>query len=457
MRVFFLLISFFFYTSSIFAQAYYFTDAVVKMNFTSDFQHHSHIDVNNHRVVLFPSTQPLLSQKKAIPLQDAKPFITAALQYDGPSDEQLLGQFAIRFSTDGHIWQDWVTIYDDMHMPDESRQSTFTGQLIFTQASNQYFQLAIYPKQNKNIEFNKIQIVFSAPGESKKINQPSSSGINNRAICPQPSVQWRTDWCSLGECPYGNNPATTTVTHLIVHHSAGNNSSADWGATVRSIWHHHVDIRKWDDIGYNWLIDPNGVLYEGRPDNIRGAHFSGHNTGTMGVCILGNFHDATPKASPKPAAVETLERLLCWKSEKENLNPLATKFHSSSGLTLKVISGHRDGGATSCPGDSLYVQLPTIRIFVDSLLHPVSIFSPVKNSGFVTITPTLAQNSIQLKYTSAYRPKLSYQIIDPSGKILQKADFQEDTTVGLSNLPNGIYFIRVIGKDIMDTFRIVKN
>ncbi len=456
MKAIFLLFSLFF-SSSLFAQANYFTDAVTKLEFNTDFQPSSHVDVTTSRVLLPPSTQPLLSQKIAIPLQNAKPFITAALQYDGPSDEQLLEQFAIRFSKDGLNWANWIPIYEDMHIPDESRQSNFTGQLIFAQATNQYFQLAIYPKANKTIEFDLIQVVFSAPGKSQKI-APQTPPVSSRSVCPLPSVQYRGDWCSLGECPYGSNPAYTTVTHLIVHHSAGTNFSADWAAVVRAIWHYHVDTHGWNDIGYNWLIDPNGVLYEGRPDNVRGAHFSGHNTGTLGVCVLGNFHNASPKIAPTPAAIETLERLLCWKSEKENINPLATKYHASSGLNLKTIAGHRDSGSgTACPGDSLYIQLPNIRIDVDSLLHPVSIFTPVKNSGLVTITPTLAQNNIQLKYATPYHPKLQYQIIAPSGKIVQQADFQEDTIADISNIPNGIFIIRVIGKEVFDLFKILKN
>ena len=137
---------------------------------------------------------------------------------------------------------------------------------------------------------------------------------------------------------------------------------------------------------------------------------------------------------------------------------MATKYHASSGLNLKVIAGHRDSGSgTACPGDSLYIQLPAIRIYVDSLLHPLSIFSPVKNSGLVTITPTLTQNNIQLKYATPYHPKLNYQIFSPSGKLIQHADFQEDMSLEITTLPNGIYFIRIIGKDVMDIFRIIKN
>ena len=113
---------------------------------------------------------------------------------------------------------------------------------------------------------------------------------------PKPPVVSRTAW----GCPEGQQsswtPQYTAVTHLVVHHSAGSNTSSDWAGTVRSIWDFHSRPvedggRGWGDVGYNYLIDPNGVIYEGRAggDNVIGAHFSCRNGGTMGVCLLGTF------------------------------------------------------------------------------------------------------------------------------------------------------------------------
>src|SRR5437016_1926200 len=80
---------------------------------------------------------------------------------------------------------------------------------------------------------------------------------------------------------------------------AGGNAATDWAAVVRSIWVLHVQGNGWNDIGYNYLIDPNGVLYEGRGggDGVMGAHFSCVNSGTMGVALLGTF-----SVVPAPAA-----------------------------------------------------------------------------------------------------------------------------------------------------------
>jgi len=170
-------------------------------------------------------------------------------------------------------------------------------------------------------------------------------------------------------------PQYTTVTHLIVHHSATANPGSDWAETVRSIWNFHTNDRGWGDVGYNYLIDPDGVIYEGRAggDNVIGAHFSCQNGGTMGVCMLGTFTSVSPTA----AALSSLRRLLAWKAEQRGIDPLGSAYHAGTRLTLPRISGHRHGNpavpeyactTTSCPGDNLYGQLQAIRTDVADLI-----------------------------------------------------------------------------------------
>jgi hypothetical protein len=195
------------------------------------------------------------------------------------------------------------------------------------------------------------------------------------ATITKPAVVSRTSW----GCPDGQGsgwtPQYTTVTHLIVHHSATANTSSDWAETVRGIWNFHTNDRGWGDVGYNYLIDPNGVVYEGRAggDNVIGAHFSCQNGGTMGVCMLGTFASVSPTA----AALSSLKRLLAWKAEQRGIDPLGSAYHAGTRLTLPRVSGHRHGNpavpdyactTTSCPGDNLYGQLQAIRTDVANLI-----------------------------------------------------------------------------------------
>src|SRR5207253_9228616 len=181
------------------------------------------------------------------------------------------------------------------------------------------------------------------------------------------AVRSRTDW----GCPDGENsplwtPQHTIVTHAVVHHTAGANSVANWDAELRSIWYLHTFTNGWGDIGYNFLIDPNGTVYEGRAggEGIIGAHFSCRNSNTVGVALLGTFSNVPPT----DAALASLKQLLTELCRRNGIDPTATAHHPSSGLNLPTILGHRDGNVpgatctiTECPGDVLYSMLPAIR------------------------------------------------------------------------------------------------
>ena len=192
-------------------------------------------------------------------------------------------------------------------------------------------------------------------------------GVTPRAVVAEgdPAIVGRAQWCPAPfVCPANASPSRTTPTHLIVHHTAGSNTPTDWAAVMRAIWELHVKGNGWADIGYNFLIDPNGVAYEGRGDGILGAHFSGVNTGTSGFSMMGTYTDR----APSNAALTKLRELLVWQAAKYNLDPLGQARHAASGLELNVISGHRDAGlspqasgTTECPGVALYPLLPRLR------------------------------------------------------------------------------------------------
>ena len=161
------------------------------------------------------------------------------------------------------------------------------------------------------------------------------------------------------------------VYFAVVHHTAGSNSytAAQSPAIVRAIELYHVKGNGWNDIGYNFLVDKYGQVFEGRiggiDRNVVGAHAEGFNTGSTGVALLGNY-GAT---SITPAAQRALVSLLAWRLDVAHVDPLSLVNWSSGGnpkyplgmhLKLRAISGHRDTGFTSCPGTRLYAKLPSI-------------------------------------------------------------------------------------------------
>lgn len=216
----------------------------------------------------------------------------------------------------------------------------------------------------------KMKVHFFNPGfTTNEKNKSQESTLQELAACPcpQPTVMTRSEWCPTGDCPENPSPTETFATHLIIHHSAGVNTSSDWSSVVRSVWNYHVNTLGWSDIGYNWLIDPNGKLYRGRGKDVQGAHFCGTNSNTAGICLLGTYTSETPPFS----TIETLKQTLAWYTCIDDIDPLGVSNHSSSGLELNHISGHRDGCATECPGEAFYPSIENLRTEVADYVDQV--------------------------------------------------------------------------------------
>lgn len=142
----------------------------------------------------------------------------------------------------------------------------------------------------------------------------------------------------------------------VLHHTA-TSTDQDPLVAIRAIYYYHAVSLGWGDIGYNYLIDRNGNIYEGRygGENVQGGHVYGYNRGSMGVAVIGNYQ-TNPISSAAEAAVVSL---LSWWSSSRGISPLGSSFFIDK--VLPNIMGHRDANTTSCPGDAFYAQIPTIR------------------------------------------------------------------------------------------------
>lgn len=189
----------------------------------------------------------------------------------------------------------------------------------------------------------------------------------------QPEIIPRASW-GAASVPPRARPAFGQVTMAFVHHTEGINdySPAQSAAIVLAIARYHRDGRGWNDIGYNFLVDRFGRIFEGRAGGVSmpvvGAQAGGWNSVSTGVAIMGSF---TGIAAPK-AAVEAVGALLGWKLALHAVPATGTIQIISGGgtenrwpagrkVTFQRISGHRDGCSTDCPGNLLYAQLPVIR------------------------------------------------------------------------------------------------
>jgi hypothetical protein len=173
--------------------------------------------------------------------------------------------------------------------------------------------------------------------------------------------------------------ADSGVVNAVVHHTVSSNtySAASVPAMLRSIQAFHMDVRGWDDIGYNFIVDRFGRIWEARgggPDRaVVGGHTGGFNTGSTGVSVLGTFDSQAPNNE----IVEGVSRVIAWKFAQRNVDPFGSSVLTSRGgdihppgaqVPMANISGHRDLGQTSCPGALLYAQLQNIRQRVAALM-----------------------------------------------------------------------------------------
>ena len=216
-------------------------------------------------------------------------------------------------------------------------------------------QFEIYaPNVKGGIEIHYLNAKPNPPKKQRKMRRQDDE-------CQEPGSVAQSDWRSGLNAP-SYSRQFHQVEHLIVHHSAGSNSITNYEQEVRNIYLLHTQVNGWSDIGYNYLVAPDGVIFKGRDpatgaqDDVRGAHFCGQNSNTMGICLLGTFINV----APTDEAIASLVSILGWKADKESLDPFASSSHSANS-NLGVIAGHRDGCATECPGQMTYDRLPAIR------------------------------------------------------------------------------------------------
>lgn len=194
-------------------------------------------------------------------------------------------------------------------------------------------------------------------------------GFITWADCTQPAFCNRSCWDPNGDHPAQTSPTPTTPTHITVHHTGDGTvfpKDTDFKELVRYYWDLHVNTNGWSDIGYNWLIDKNGVIYEGRGNSVLGAHFSCMSSNTTGIAVIGNFEIEEPSTE----AINALQELIAWEATDKNIAITNVSYHTSSQLILDHLSGHRDGNpsnaanscasGTVCPGANLYAILPDI-------------------------------------------------------------------------------------------------
>lgn len=185
-----------------------------------------------------------------------------------------------------------------------------------------------------------------------------------------PSIITRSSWGASSGTSCDSPTVGATTYGVALHHTAGSNSytASQSRSIVRGIQSYHVKSRGWCDIGYNFLVDKYGQIFEGRRGGmdrtVRGAHAGTYtvNTYSMGVSMMGNFDTANVGTAMRSSLV----RLIGWRLGTFYRGAVGT--WSAEGKRYNVIFGHRDVLGTACPGRYGYAYLPTLRSSVSSYI-----------------------------------------------------------------------------------------
>jgi hypothetical protein len=240
----------------------------------------------------------------------------------------------------------------------------------------------------------------------------------------RPAIITRAGWGADESIRRGPPLYAPSVKMAFVHHTdtATVYPCSDAPRIIRGIYAYHVLSNGWNDIGYNFLIDRCGRVYEGRYGGttrpVIGAHTLGMNTSSTGIAMIGTFSSVRPTT----AAVTALERLLAWRLDVAHVDPLGHAqmisggneyFHPGQHVVLRVVSGHRDGSATSCPGAVLYTMLPTIAQAAAKVGLP-KIYYPRTSANMKRVGPGQSR-PVKFLARFSHNTRWTLKVIGPGG------------------------------------------
>lgn len=323
----------------------------------------------------------------------------------------------VRFRT-GKVWTGWTVAPPLLDLPDpasgEGTGKAGTGLVLAPSLSKPADGLQVQVRDNLPPELA-ITLLHAARLSSDArvaatAARASSARTSSARSTEMPGIYTRAQWGANESWRSGSPTYNSTITQVHVHHSASGNgyAQADVPALIRSFYRYHTKSLGWSDIGYNFLVDAYGTIWEGRAGGVdqavRGAHTLGFNNSSTGFCVIGNFDSAAP-GSP---VISSIAALAAWKLAPFGRDPQgwtqvtsegSDKFPRGRTVTLPVIDGHRDTNDTACPGGNLYAQLGAIRAATAGVVAAATLKlkTPFTVSGKTVLGQTLTVGGGQFK------------------------------------------------------------
>lgn len=236
--------------------------------------------------------------------------------------------------------------------------------------------------------------LFDKIGSFFHLNDSAEAKING------PRIYSRTEWGSP-EPNYSSWPPEYAVLGQAVVHHTVTTEDPQSSATVRAIWHYHAITLGWGDIGYNYLVDSHGNIFQGRyydkayaeEHNVEvvAGHVYGHNRGTTGIAAIGNFDQKDVTEAQRVS----ISNVIGYKLAPANVNPSGT-----GGFGTAVV-GHRDLLSTACPGKYLYARLPGIRALASQYYAN---YNAQYKLDFTQHSQTIRRNGVTVSPNTALKP-----------------------------------------------------
>ena len=299
----------------------------------------------------------------AVSFQASFPFTAVGAHWAGTVAFPV--RIDISTSADGANFTDWISVRAS---EDQGRVPTDNGyyaDLVFTDLSN-YVRYRTMDTEGNPAQIDGLKFTYLNSNAGPASFDDPSDGLS-AATVSKPAVISRSQWGADERLRFDKNGEIwekeyATVEHVIIHHTATPNFQ-DPFAAIRSIYYYHCVTQGWGDIGYNYLVDYKGNVYEGRVggENVVAGHAYQYNYGSSGIAVMGDFAFQDITAATQSAVVG----ITAYAARK--LNPYGVSDFKQV-PDLPTICGHRDVIQTTCPGDYLYGDLQTIRDYVANIV-----------------------------------------------------------------------------------------
>jgi uncharacterized lipoprotein YddW (UPF0748 family) len=296
------------------------------------------------------------------------PFNAVGIQWYAQLPPTTDLQVFARVSTNGEDWLPWQEVTD---VAQEGNHFYALAPLIVESGTYLQYRVAFStgrPTKTPRLEDITLTYIDSSRGPSLADVESFPLQMTLEAgMVPQPPIINRSLWGANESYRFDSQGSEIwpreyqAPQKVIIHHSVTMNYDPNPPATVRAIYYYHAVTLGWGDVGYNYLVDWHGNIYEGRygGTDVVGGHAYSYNYGSVGICGMGTYGNTSNSVQPSADLLNGLAELSAWECSRSFINPNETSFFVDR--VTENIAGHRDYNATACPGDYLYAQLPSLR------------------------------------------------------------------------------------------------